>query len=241
MLKGFSWDNVDRYYITFPDNQKILEISKLKKNTTYDASFDQILRTFKFSENNTTTYTNPNFPGLSIPYDTTWTINVVDTPQTSMPNVKNTIITLSKREAKLTLDLKPAIAFGWGNSCYKNSEIIFNTLTNKWTRYKISNGYIYTTNAYPKGTKEFTSMFDAIVGSTGQSIDDYSICGPSLNESAMAIKSAYILPTNMGGDGTKTMSAIFDIRLTFTGQEDEKLLQEADSIVTKMIYPSPWN
>lgn len=49
-LKGFSWDNIERIYIPFPDNQKILVIAKGQTSEeNFENIFNQILSTFKFN------------------------------------------------------------------------------------------------------------------------------------------------------------------------------------------------
>lgn len=48
ILKNYSWDDVTRYYVNFPDEKKILVFAKIKVNGTFDTTFDQILSTFKF-------------------------------------------------------------------------------------------------------------------------------------------------------------------------------------------------
>ncbi|MFH1565859.1 MAG: hypothetical protein ABIB98_01515 [bacterium] len=47
VLKGYSWDNVDRYYIPFPNSNNILIVS-LGKALSERFSYDQILSTFRF-------------------------------------------------------------------------------------------------------------------------------------------------------------------------------------------------
>lgn len=48
-LQGYSWDNIVRIYIPFPGDNYILVVSKTEKATgSFDATFNQILSTFRF-------------------------------------------------------------------------------------------------------------------------------------------------------------------------------------------------
>lgn len=48
-LKGFSWDNIERIYVPFPDNQKVLVIAKSQTSGgNFETIFNNILSTFKF-------------------------------------------------------------------------------------------------------------------------------------------------------------------------------------------------
>ena len=46
LLQGYSWDSIERYYVEV--NNKIVEISKIKKAGNFDQTFNHILSTFKF-------------------------------------------------------------------------------------------------------------------------------------------------------------------------------------------------
>lgn len=49
-LKGFSWDNIERLYIPFPDNKKVLVIAKAETTPgSFKTIFDQILASLKFT------------------------------------------------------------------------------------------------------------------------------------------------------------------------------------------------
>lgn len=55
VLKGYSWDGVERLYLPFIDNKNVLIIAKNQLSAgSFDEVFDQILKTFKFLDTEAT-------------------------------------------------------------------------------------------------------------------------------------------------------------------------------------------
>lgn len=171
----------------------------------------------------TLSYTNPNYPDLSIPYNSTWTVSERE-EQGDRPGAITTKVTFAKSDYTLEYSFVADSEFGGSYVCKLPGETEYVYLEGSWARIRTVTGYYYDGAAHIKGTPSWTqSVEEDCPASDYVTIDMANIITDTVIE----------IPAGAFGPGTGGGSylALVDIKISFTGIENPKMIEEADSIV----------
>lgn len=183
------------------------------------------------------TYTNTDYPKLSINYPEDWKLTTknVDRPEETYDDLE---VTLTKNSVDLVFYMKPVTGIGGLPTCYKYDEIDYTKINDEWVRASQVKGEEVNVIIYHKGlldrdksASDFESEakgFLEMNSLPASDIDDYEAC-------ATLIEIAATTPTTYKLDSYE-IGALVEIKLSPESKVTAELAKEADAIVLGMVY-----